>query len=229
MNQGSGGNPFPLDIERMSAVALGFLMIGLAQAQQTESETTKPRAHAYRVIRAEDSSSTSGRVRLGWAIVSPDAQSAADRAMTVIQAAKDLMAEAVGADYVWAKLVLDQVYGGERRMDLASATYIPDGKGASGRDDGPVWEVETSDVQLSEQHLRIMAAWERFKPEYMAEDGFTLDEEALTQRILAELGLKEEDVGRWLWPLWLPKPFPYAGEEYDIVGTKSPDSVSNPW
>ena len=215
------------DVRKIVIVALMFFALGFAQAQATEP--AKPSAHPYRVIRAQDSSSSSGRVRLGWVIVSPVAVPVADRAMTVVQAAKDLMAEAVGADHVWAKLVLDEVYGGERRMDLASATYVPDGKGASGREDGPVWEVEASDVQFAEQDLQIMAAWERLKPEYLAEDGFSLDEEALTRRILEELGLRQEDIGRRLWPSRLPKPFPYDGEEYDIVGTKAADSVPNPW
>ncbi len=186
----------------------------------SEEPADLAQAHSYKVIDAEDFSSAK-RKRIRWHIVAPQARSIADRAATVVQAAKDLMAEAVETDRVAVWLQVDEKLG----KLLASATYTPDGKGTSGEeDDGDVWEVESSDIQVSEQGLRVWMGLEQHKERFRDESGL-LDEEKLVQYLSEELNIAKAEVKP---PLWIPKDFPYDGEDYEVVGTKASDSIANP-
>ena len=189
----------------------------------SEEPADPAQAHSYKVIDAEDFSSAK-RKRIRWHIVAPQAESVADRAATVVQAAKDLMAEAVETDRVAVWLHIDERLMAAGKL-LASASYTPDGKGASGEDDGgEVWEVESSDTQLSEQDLRVLMGWEQHKERFRDELEL-LDEERLVQYLSEELNIGETEVK---FPSWIPRDFPYDGEDYEVVGTKASDSIANP-
>ena len=199
---------------------IGALLPDVPSEPAAEAPDQAPRAHSYRVIRAEDASAPE-RKRIQWHIVSTQAESVADRAATVVQAAKDLMEEAVETDRVAVWLQVDEKLMGTGRL-LASAVYTPDGKGASGEEDGDVWEVESLDIRLSEQDLRVLIGWEQHKEQFRDDSGL-LDEEKLKQYLSEELNVPEIKL-----PTLFPRDFPYDGEEYEVVGTKASDSVANP-
>ena len=217
MNQGNKLGASSL-IQRRWLAIMTVLVIGACS--QERPRLVEGKAHSYRVIHTDDYSFP-GRKRVRWGIVAPNAESFADRAVTGIQAAKDLQ-ESVDADQANVWLELHEALTGSG-LQLALVTYTPDGKGNSGKDDGAVWEVESSDVQPSQQEVEVAVEWQRNRDEFRDETGL-IDEEELQEYLSAKLGLPLQDL-RELLIVRLSmmagrEDFPYDGEEYEVVGQR---------
>lgn len=148
------------------------------------------KAHKYQLIERDDTSFR-GRDRLRWIIIAPTAITKADRAATAMKAARDLQNE-TNADLAQIWLEAGKFATGQG-MQLAIATYIPDGCGNSGKDcDGKVWKVSASDAQLTDQQLMIWKAWEKHSGKFM-EDGL-VNEQKLITYLAGQLNLPEDQI-----------------------------------
>jgi len=178
-------------ISNLAGIGVGFLafMIVLI-ALIPEQSQIKGKAHTYIVVN-EDDYSFSGRDRKRWIISSPKALTKEDRALTTIQAAKDLQNK-TNADQVNIFLVIDGLknsYG----IPLAIVTYTPDGQGNSGDKDSRVWEVESSDKILKPLEKDITLAWYQHKKDFIQEDGLT-DEVKLSKFIADKLNITVDQI-----------------------------------
>lgn len=179
-------------------------------------------AKAYRVVQADDTSFAKRR-RVRWYIVADEPVSTAgDYAFTAIQAAKDLRKE-TNADVNSVLLAVDEALVGKGRV-LANVTYIPDEMGMSGEDESPKWDVNAYDEAVSNEEINRLVLWERNKEAFRAEDGL-IDEEALVSHLSAKLEISPE---KFELPIILASAVEYDGEEYDVMGGKSGQSVANP-
>lgn len=216
MKQGNNLSALSLMQRRWLAI-ITVLIIGACS--QERPRLVEGKAHSYRVIRTADYSFP-GRKRVRRVIVSPNAKSFADRAVTGIQAAKDLR-ESADADQasIWLELHEDLTGSG---LQLALVTYTPDGKGNSGEDDGPVWEVESSGIQPSQQEVEVAVEWQRHRDEFRDATGL-VDEEKLREYLSENLGLPLQDLRELLHVRLIlggTEDFPYDGEEYEVVGQR---------
>ena len=225
VKQASRGKGFLIYFGGSFLLAIGAGMMAPESGDQEGGKSAEPQAqaHSYRVFKAEDFNFTpvGQRRSLRWHIISPNAKLFADRAITVIQAAKELMQEAQGATEadearIWLEVHEDLT--GTGRV-LASARYNPDGKGNSRM----VWEVESSDIELSEQQIQVLLIWEQHAEEFRDESG-VLDEEGLKNYIAKKLTLQDVRLA-----FWIKKEFPFDEQKYEVVGTKSTDSIASPW
>ena len=192
----------------------------IAACSQEGPRLVEGKAHSYRVIRTDDYSFP-GRKRVRWVIVAPNAESFADRAVTGIQAAKDLK-ESADADQANIWLEVHEALAGSG-FQLTGVTYTPDGKRDSGKDDGVVWEVESSDIQPSQKEVEVAVAWQWHRDAFRDETGL-VDEEQLREYLSAEMGLPLQEL-RELLNVRLrlsagTEDFPYDGEEYEVVGQR---------
>lgn len=150
-----------------------------------KNENKKPVIHKYTIVNNRDYSFR-GRKRLGWTITSPSAITKEDRAVTVMQAAKDLQ-QKTNADQVEIFLVIDGL-DSAHGMPLAVVAYTPDGKGNSGNIDAPIWEVEVSEQNLTQLEKDITLSWYKHKQKFIKSDGLT-DEKGLENAVSKELNI----------------------------------------
>jgi len=182
-------------ISHTAGVVVGFavfvfvLIMGLApDSKPTKKVTINGTAHPYKVAK-EETYGFAGRDRERWIINSPQAITNEDRALTSIQAAKDLQ-DRTDADQVEIFLVIDGL-DGAHGMPLAIAVYTPDGKGNSGEDNSPVWEVEASDQNLTAIQKRISVAWYEHKSKYLKDSGI-VDEPRFVEFLSSTLNIPKE-------------------------------------
>ena len=148
------------------------------------------KVHAFQVIKGEDFSFP-GRSRVSWAITAPTAETKADRAATVKEAAIQLQ-EKENADLVSVWLEVGSFAVGKGNS-LARATYIPDGCGNSGKDcDGNKWNLEATDMQLTDQQLLVWKSWEQHRDKFK-EDGL-VNEQKLVAFLAEKLNLPEDQI-----------------------------------
>ncbi|EGG0282947.1 DUF4875 domain-containing protein [Salmonella enterica] len=168
-----------------------LLLIGLvADPVEQAPAVAKGVAHEYQVI-GKDDTSFAGRKRLRWVITAPTALTQADRAETAKAAAKALQ-DQTDADLaqVWLEVA---PFAAGQGSQLAMATYTPDGCGASGKDcDGKKWDVEASDVQLTQEQLAVWKAWRENRDQFM-EDGM-VNEERLKSFLANKFGTTPDKI-----------------------------------
>ena len=195
-------------------------------------QKAKPRAHGYKVIYARDHSIGDKRKGGLWYIVSP-AETREDRAVTLIQAAKDLHAEMRDPDHAFVFLILNEEANDIGFGTLGKASYVPDGQGkASGFSKDQVWNIQVSDFVPTDLHLKVLQLWIDNKKKYMNENG-TLSaagEDKLKAKIAAELNMPIDEVSVLISPLAysISDAFDYDASDYEVLAGKMLDSVRNP-
>ncbi len=192
----------------LSIIFISFIAVGFTAPQnspadvQNNSETTTKQisivkatpkqgiAQPYKVVNNRDYS-FAGRKRMQWTINAPQAVTKEDRAMTAIQAAKDLQ-DQTNADQTNIFLVITGLKGAFG-MPLAVVAYTPDGKSNSGESNDPVWEVEASADQLTEMQEKITVAWYKHKSNFLKDSGVT-DEPILIEFLAKKLNLPQDQI-----------------------------------
>lgn len=142
-----------------------------------------------------------GRKRIEVRIVAPEAQTFEQRGETVILAAKELQ-ERENAAVVFIILEPSAALAG-LGSPLALARYAPDGGGWSGDQDW-TWEVEASRDSIDPMQVKVAEKWEEKKDSFQISDGFggtMTDEDALTEALVKELGITEDQVRFPYFPL----------------------------
>jgi len=179
-------------VSHLAGISTGFFafIIVLVSFIQTQPQI-KGQAHQYKVVNEYDYSFP-GRNRRQWTITAPTALTKEDRALTAIQAAKDLQAK-TDADQAYVLLAIDGLKS-SHGLPLATAAYTPDGKGNSGKTNSDVWEVEASDKHLTQLEKNIVVLWENNKKNFLKEDGVLTDEKKLSQFIAKELNISVDEV-----------------------------------
>lgn len=209
-----------------SGLAFGFMVIGAIiapkqdNAMQVQGKDAResgiavvvdeqaanrdtPDVLAYRVVGSDDTS-FSTRKRLNFQIVTTAINpSYEQKALTVIQAAKDLQKQH-GAQLVTVSLEVspDTIGTGS---SLARAEYAPDNGGYSG-DQGWTWKVFATETNPSETEVAVLRAWYKNRSRFLLKDGLTVDEPALKSYIAKQLGLPLENISL---PVMLSTPYPY--------------------
>lgn len=165
-------------VSNLAGITIGFLsFVVILIISIPEQPQIKGESHPYTVVNADDYSFP-GRNRQRWIITSPKALTKEDRALTAIQAAKDLQNK-TNADQANIFLVIDGLKS-SHGMPLAVVTYTPDGKGNSGDQDSEVWEVDSSDKVLTPLEKKITLSWYKYRKDFVKENGLT-DEQRLSE------------------------------------------------
>lgn len=155
-----------------------------------QKEDNRPVTHHYTIVNTRDYSFPE-RKRMGWTITSPQAITKEDRALTSMQAARDLQ-HSTNADQAEIFLVIDGL-DNAHGIPLAMATYTPDGKGNSGNIKAPIWEVEASNQNLTQTEKDIALSWYKHKQNFIKPDGLT-DEQGLTHYVAKQLNIPVEQI-----------------------------------
>ena len=138
-----GKRPPATSVLVILATVLLFTSVGLLvnNRPHTPDSPDTSKAQAYRIVKQERFPAPSGKTRLKLVILSDQAQSAAERAQTVIKAALDVQQQTKAHEIlVW----LDHPSIPER---LAIADYYPYDQTAWGKDKPYTWRVESSGYQ----------------------------------------------------------------------------------
>lgn len=184
----------------LSALALVFFLVPQAFAKTMEERANDSAAQttlggtplAYKEVgRNTVERAAIKRNHLDVVIVPTGDQSQAtqaDLAATVMQAAMATQNE-TGLPVVTVNMLCQNTGDSYADMQLALATYIPDGKGFSGNDVTPVWEtVMVAGRGFTEQELQYLRLWGEMRGQYQ-KDGRT-DDDSLDNAIHKIMGLE---------------------------------------
>jgi len=193
--------------------------------------TIKAKAHAYKVIGARERST---KIRKGgeWHIVSK-AVSREDRVATMVVAAQNLFNEMNQASHASVRLFLDEELYKYGFAQIGQLSYTPDGKGINGKEDVKIWNIRISDQEPTQEHIKIMRASGQNSNKFKDKDGLVV-EDKLKSFLANKFKLSIEEIDEAAISILST----YPGEKdtyqydesmkYEILGTKSSDSVKNP-
>lgn len=149
-------------------VILGFYFASFLPSSEKKNKNTGTTSRQntinidYKIIDKEDFS-FHGRKRVSISIYK-ETNDITDRVVVIKQAARNLI-KTDGADvasvYLYTIPFMNPaVCGG---MNIARATYAPDGKGRDGDTQNWIWEISVSEANLTEQMNRILSAYCEFE------------------------------------------------------------------
>ncbi len=191
-------------------LAIFGLMIEEEETDQIKSEITTPNkpqpvevatekkpvgvAHPYTIVDKEiHKKHAINRTKVSASIRAPGAKTFNDRVATLVKAAGDLHRMTNGTSIslvLWDEANNHHGYP----FVLGRALYIPDGRGISGQEPpGQKWEAHVSDIQLSDQDIRIMEAWFQHRDRFKDQFGLT-DEDRLIPHIATLLKLSQDEI-----------------------------------
>lgn len=195
----------------------------LSQKKLAEAKASRERGriHAFQIV-GEDDHSFLGRKRMSWPIVAPDLEIPQDAAATAIYAAKRLQS-ATGAETVGVLVYIssDIMKSGQW---TAKAVYIPDGKGMSGEDTSPVWEVEHRELpnELATKKLTLYGQnYESFRHRY----GESRFDSELTKFIIGELNLTEREYSHADAMLFESTEYQYDGKSLTFESPETKNKI----
>ena len=199
-------------------------------APEPEPTTIMPKAHGYTVVYARDHSILAEDRKGGlWYIVS-DAETMEDRALTMIQAAKDLHSEMLEPTHAFIWLFANDRAAEQGLGNVGTASYVPDGQGRlSGFPNDSVWDINVSDFVETELQTQIRDLWIDNRSKHVDADKF-LKEDALRAEIAQTLAIGNEELSSALFPLFAPtlQAYQYDGAAYEVLAGKADSSIQNP-
>lgn len=188
----------------------------------TEEYILSGAAKGYRIISAKDSSIPNRR-RISIQIIPDEVlEGPGDYVYTVIEAAKNAQKDSQ-AKVVSAYLEMNEITAGRGKW-LSMAHYIPDGKGFSGSDETPAWDLMVKTDKIDQNYIDIHSLWELEKVAFQDQDGL-INEEKLKAHLEKKLGIEK---GTFTLPYTDIQKATYGGGSYEVQGTKSLQSVPLP-
>ena len=157
-----------------------------------EHEKEKEYNYKYKIIKKHDYS-FNGRKRIRWGVYAEDVKTTQQRKELFIQVARECVRkENADQCHIFIEpLPYKHIFG--KGISIAIGSYTPDGKGNSGQEDAPVWELEVSNQVFTKLELSLMSLWYKHKEKFRGKDGL-IQEKKLYKFISKKLKVKVDDL-----------------------------------